>query len=66
MVEQDRYRIDVLTQVSAATRALQQVALGLLADHLHHCVLDAASSDPDTTEAKLDELTGTVRQALRL
>lgn len=66
MVEQDRYCIDVLTQVSAANRALQQVALGLLADHLHHCVLDAARSDPDTADAKLDELTGTLRQALRL
>jgi CsoR family transcriptional regulator, copper-sensing transcriptional repressor len=66
MVEQDRYCIDVLTQVSAVTRALQQVALGLLADHLHHCVLDAARSEPDTAHTKLDELTGTLRQAMRL
>jgi DNA-binding FrmR family transcriptional regulator len=66
MVEEDRYCIDVLTQVSAATRALQQVALGLLADHLQHCVMDAARSDPDIAQAKLDELTGTLRQAMRL
>ena len=66
MVEQDRYCVDVLTQVSAANRALQQVALGLLADHLHHCVLDAARSEPDSAEAKLDELTATLRQAMRL
>jgi DNA-binding FrmR family transcriptional regulator len=66
MVEQDRYCIDVLTQVSAATRALQQVALGLLDDHLHYCVLDAARMDPDTAQTKLDELAGTLRQAFRL
>lgn len=66
MVEDDRYCIDVLTQVSAATRALQQVALGLLDDHLRHCVLDAARSGPVEGEAKLDELAGTLRQALRL
>jgi len=51
---------------SAATRALQQVALGLLDDHLRHCVLDAARSGAAEGEAKLDELAGTLRQALRL
>jgi DNA-binding FrmR family transcriptional regulator len=66
MVDDDRYCIDVLTQLSAATRALQQVALGLLNDHLRHCVLDAARSGPVEGEAKLDELAGTLRQALRL
>jgi DNA-binding FrmR family transcriptional regulator len=44
MVESDAYCIDVLTQVSAATRALQSVALELLDDHLRHCVADAVSS----------------------
>jgi DNA-binding FrmR family transcriptional regulator len=66
MVEEDRYCIDVLTQVSAATRALQQVALGLLDDHLRHCVVDAARSGPAEGEAKLDELAATLRRALRL
>ncbi|HKA02697.1 MAG TPA: metal-sensitive transcriptional regulator, partial [Acidimicrobiales bacterium] len=48
MVEADTYCIDVLTQVSAATRALQSVALELLDDHLRHCVADAvASGDRD-------------------
>jgi DNA-binding FrmR family transcriptional regulator len=42
MVEDDRYCVDVLTQVAAATRALQQVALGLLDDHVRHCVMDTA------------------------
>ena len=66
MVEDGRNCIDVLTQVSAATRALQQVALGLLDAHLRHCVLDAARSGAVAGEAKLDELAGMLRQALRL
>jgi DNA-binding FrmR family transcriptional regulator len=66
MVEQDRYCIDVLTQVSAATKALHEVAVNLLDDHLRHCVLDAArTSDADATE-KIAELSRTMRQALRL
>lgn len=48
------------------TRALQQVGLGLLDDHLQHCVVDAARSDPANAEAKLRELTGTLRQAFRV
>lgn len=66
MVEQDRYCIDVLTQISAATRALQEVALSLLDDHVRHCVSDAARRDPDEAEGKFDELTRTLRLALRL
>jgi len=42
MVEDDAYCIDILTQISAATRALQAVAVGLLEGHLAHCVVDAA------------------------
>lgn len=45
MVEDDTYCIDVLTQVSAATRALQSVAVLLLDDHLRHCVTHAVQSD---------------------
>ena len=66
MVEQDRYCIDVLTQISAVTRALQEVALGLLDDHIRNCVLDATRSDPDQGAAKLDELAHALRRALRL
>lgn len=65
MVTDDRYCIDVLTQISAATRALQEVALGLLDDHLRHCVADAARSDPAEGKEK-DELTDALRRALRL
>ena len=66
MVEQDRYCIDVLTQISAATRALHEVALSLLDDHLRHCVLDAARSNDLDAEQKLGELSDTMRRALRL
>lgn len=51
MVDEDVYCIDVLTQVSAVTRALQAVALGLLEDHLSHCVTEAvAAGGPEGTE----------------
>lgn len=52
MVEQDTYCIDVLTQISAATRALQAVAVGLLTDHLAHCVVEAARSGDPTDKVK--------------
>ncbi len=50
MVDEETYCIDVLTQVSAATKALQSVALQLMSDHLQHCVADAVSSG-DADEA---------------
>jgi CsoR family transcriptional regulator, copper-sensing transcriptional repressor len=62
MVEEDRYCIDVLTQISAAQAALDKVALGLLDDHAHHCVLGAAEHDRD---AKTDELMAAVGRLMR-
>ena len=52
MIEEDTYCIDVLTQVSAATKALQSVALGLLDEHVRHCVADAS---PENSEAMVTE-----------
>lgn len=66
MVEADRYCIDVLTQISAATRALQEVALGLLDDHVRHCVVDAADAVSTERETKFAELNDALRRALRL
>lgn len=54
MVEDDRYCIDVLTQISAVQAALDKVALGLLDEHVHHCVMGA--EDPQERKAKADEL----------
>ena len=65
MVESDTYCIDVLTQISAATRALQGVALGLMEDHLHHCVADAVSEGGDDAEEKLAEATAAIRRLVR-
>jgi len=53
MVDEDKYCIDVLTQVSAATRALQGVAVQLLDDHLRHCVADAVQSDDDAVSDRI-------------
>lgn len=66
MIEEDRWCPDVVTQVSSATRALQEVAVGLLNDHLRHCVLGAARSSDDDGTARLDEVAATIRQVVRL
>ena len=66
MVEDDRYCIDVLTQVSAITKALEAVALGLLDEHLRHCVVEAVRSGDDTERTrKVDEATAAVRRLIR-
>lgn len=54
MLEEDRYCIDVLTQISSATRALQGVAVNLLDEHVRHCVRDAITEGADADD-KVDE-----------
>ncbi|WP_408021435.1 metal-sensitive transcriptional regulator [Sinomonas humi] len=55
MVEDDKYCIDILTQVSAVTKALHAVSLGLLEEHIGHCVVGAASEpDPDRRSEEID------------
>ena len=66
MIEADTWCPDVVTQVASATRALQEVAVGLLNDHLHHCVRDAARRSGTEGDQVLDEVTGTIRQVIRL
>ena len=65
MVEDDEYCIDVLTQVSAATRALQSVALGLLEDHLGHCVTQAVAEGGEAAEAKVREASEAIARLVR-
>ena len=65
MVEQDRYCIDVLTQVSAATKGLQSVAVGMFDDHLRHCVAEAVSKGGPESERKLTEATAAVERLLK-
>ncbi len=62
MVDEDRYCIDVLTQISAVQAALDKVALGLLDDHAHHCVLGAEDNERD---AKTEELMAAVGRLMR-
>jgi CsoR family transcriptional regulator, copper-sensing transcriptional repressor len=65
MVEDDTYCIDVITQVSAATSALQSVAVGLLNDHLHHCVSEAVASGGPDGEAKVTEATRAIERLIK-
>jgi CsoR family transcriptional regulator, copper-sensing transcriptional repressor len=63
MVQEDRYCIDVLTQIGAAQAALDKVALGLLDDHAHHCVLGA--DDPGERDERTEELMAAVGRLVR-
>ncbi len=65
MVEDDKYCIDILTQVSAATRALESVALGLLEEHLGHCVTQAIAEGGDAATAKIREASDAVARLVR-
>jgi len=65
MIEGDRYCIDVLTQVSAVTKALQAVALELLDDHLSHCVTNAIAGGGDDAEAKVAEASAAIARLVR-
>jgi CsoR family transcriptional regulator, copper-sensing transcriptional repressor len=65
MVEDDKYCIDILTQVSAATKALQSVALGLLDDHLAHCVTEAAAQGGEAATAKVREASDAIARLVK-
>ena len=65
MVDEDVYCIDVLTQISAATKALQSVALGLLDGHIQHCVTEAITTGGPDAEAKIKEATAAIERLVR-
>jgi CsoR family transcriptional regulator, copper-sensing transcriptional repressor len=65
MVTDDTYCIDVLTQVSAVTKALQAVALNLLDDHLGHCVADAVAAGGADAEAKVAEASAAIARLVK-
>lgn len=65
MIEEDKYCIDVLTQVSSVTSALRSVGLGLLDQHLRSCVRDASQSEPDRGDQKIEEAVGAIERLLR-
>ncbi len=65
MVDEDTYCIDVLTQVSAVTKALQAVSIGLVEDHLGHCVVDAARQSDEEGAAKVKEAADAIARLVR-
>ena len=65
MVENDDYCIDILTQISAATRALQAVSISLIDEHLRHCVTDAINEGGDTATDKITEASDAIARLVR-
>jgi CsoR family transcriptional regulator, copper-sensing transcriptional repressor len=65
MVSDEKYCIDILTQISAMTSALQSVALGLLDDHLSHCVVDAAAKGGAEADIKIKEASDAIARLVR-
>lgn len=65
MIEDDKYCIDVLTQISATTKALQSVALGLLDEHLKHCVTEALAEGGDAADEKVAEAGAAIARLVR-
>nr|BFE99867.1 metal-sensitive transcriptional regulator [Streptoalloteichus tenebrarius] len=65
MIENDEYCIDVLTQISAATKALQAVSLGLVDEHLRHCVAQAIAEGGEVADAKVREASDAIARLVR-
>jgi len=65
MVDDEKYCIDILTQISAVTKALQSVALGLLDEHLTHCVADAAAAGGPEADLKIREASDAIARLVR-
>ncbi len=65
MIDEDTYCIDVLTQISSVTKALQGVGIGLVDEHLRHCVKDAMAEGEDAGDAKINEATAAIERLLR-
>lgn len=65
MIDEDKYCIDVLTQISAVNSALQSVALALLDEHLHHCVRHAVAEGGPGAQDKLDEASAAIARLVR-
>ncbi|WP_394940476.1 metal-sensitive transcriptional regulator [Psychromicrobium sp. YIM B11713] len=70
MVEEDKYCIDILTQIAAINKALHAVSVGLLQDHIGHCVVDAAAEsartgNPEIVNTKVEEATAAISRLVR-
>ncbi|MFR9950371.1 metal-sensitive transcriptional regulator [Corynebacterium striatum] len=65
MIEEDQYCIDIITQISAVTSALENVSLALLQDHIEHCVAGAAAEDGELAKEKLEEAMTAIRKLVK-
>jgi len=65
MIDEDTYCVDVLTQISSVTKALQSVGVGLVDEHLRHCVKDAVAQGDEAGDAKINEATAAIARLLR-
>lgn len=65
MVDEDQYCIDIITQISAVTSALENVALALLDDHISHCVTGAAAEDGEVAREKIDEAMKAIKKMVK-
>lgn len=65
MIDDDTYCVDVITQISSVTKALQGVGMGLLDEHIRHCVRDAVGESDDAGDAKINEATAAIARLLR-
>src|SRR6266511_5830725 len=66
LIEDDTYCIDILTQIASVNAALEKVALGLVDQHLRHCVMDAMDAEPDVGQQRLTDATLAVQRLLQL
>ncbi|GAA2174882.1 metal-sensitive transcriptional regulator [Agrococcus versicolor] len=65
MIDEEQYCIDILTQISALTSALQSVAVGLVDDHLRHCVRDAAAQGGEVADERIREVSEAIARLVR-
>jgi DNA-binding FrmR family transcriptional regulator len=65
LIDEDTYCIDILTQISAVTKALQSVAVGLLDEHMRHCVRDAAAESPERADEMIEEATRAIERLVK-
>ena len=65
LVEEDAYCIDILTQISAVTKALQSLAVGMLDEHVRHCVRDAAQESGERADAMIEDATRAIERLVR-
>ncbi|GAA4283616.1 metal-sensitive transcriptional regulator [Brevibacterium daeguense] len=65
MVDEDKYCIDILTQISAVTAALRAVSVGLLDEHMRHCVVTAAQESPEAADAKIAEASAAIARLIK-